>query len=213
MVQRCAGRTAAQPRHRVHCTEPGVELPGIARESCQPARQSRSRDAAVPSRGACSRDRPWLGQGHRQADGRARSCECRPDARDDGDLQRVLRSRADAGDGRRRPDGCGPAHIARALVSQRARPGRARTRLRQVGRPAVLAAGHARSATARQPVDAHGANGAVLRLDRPANAGRPASGPAGRARRRPLRACSALSTRRRRRASRCGNARRRGEPR
>ena len=76
----------------------------------------------MPSRGACSRDRHGWAKVTGKPMGVLVACECRPDARDDGDLQRVLRSRADAGHRRRRPDGrrprISPAHWYHSVLDQ-----------------------------------------------------------------------------------------------
>ena len=96
------------------------------------------------------RDRARLCQGHRADDGRGAAFERRPDARDDGDLQRVVRPRADAG---ARRDGPGRRREAPALDRldpHGARPGRARARLHEVGRPAGVGRGGARGAAARR---------------------------------------------------------------
>ena len=84
---------------------PGRELPRPARQPRQPSRQHAARDAAVHPRGACRRARPWLGARHRPADGGGPAQQCRPDARDHGDLQRLVRPRADRDPRRAGADG------------------------------------------------------------------------------------------------------------
>ena len=116
-----------------------------ARQPGQPARQPRAADAALPARGARGGDRAWLRQGDRQADGRDRPQQCRADARDDGDLQRLVRPRAGVRARRHRPGRRGQAAAVDRLDPHRARPGRAGPQLHQMGRPAGLGRGGRRS--------------------------------------------------------------------
>ncbi len=65
-------------------------------------------------------------QGDRQADGRDRPQQCRADARDDGDLQRLVRPRAGVRARRHRPGRRGKAAAVDRLDPYRPGPGRAR---------------------------------------------------------------------------------------
>ena len=104
----------------------------------------------MPARGARGRDRAWLRQGDRPADGRDRALQCRPDARDHGDLQRLVRPHAGVVLGATGPVDAAEAPAVDRLDPHRARPGRAGPRLREMGRPAGLARGGARSDPARR---------------------------------------------------------------
>ena len=107
--------------------------------------------AAVPARGARGRDRARLCQGHRQADGRDRAQQCRADARDDGDLQRLVRPRAGVRARRHRAGRRGQAPAVDRLDPHRAGPGRAGPQLHQMGRPAGLGRGGGGVGVARLP--------------------------------------------------------------
>ena len=113
----------------------------------------------------------------RAARGRA-ARERRPDARDDGDLQRVVRPHPDRHARRRRAARRGEAAAVGRLDPHLARPGRAHPRLHQVGRPAGLGAGGARVDRAR----ASHRDDAAARTDVRRARRRPAGGSAGGAR-------------------------------
>ena len=83
------------------------------------------------------------------ADGRRGALQCRADARDDGDVQRLVRPHAGAGARRDRSGGCAEAPAVDRLDPHRARSGRADPRLHQVGRSARLGRGGAGVAAAR----------------------------------------------------------------
>ena len=76
---------------------------------------------------------------HQQAADRDRALQRRPDARDDGHLQRLVQPRAGRHARRHRPGRCHEAPAVDRLDPHLRRPGRAGPRLHQVGRPAGLA--------------------------------------------------------------------------
>ena len=80
-----------------------------------------------------------------KADGRGGAFQCRTVPRHHGDLQRLVRPHAGAGAGRHRAGRRRQAPAVDRLDPHRARPGRDRAPLHQVGRPASLAGGGARS--------------------------------------------------------------------
>ena len=162
------------------------ELPRPARQPRQLPRQPRPADAAVPARGERGRHRARLREGHRARDGRGAALERRPDARVDGDLQRVVRPRADAAARRDRPGRRGTAPAVDRLDPHRVRPGRAGARLHQVGQPAGVDPGGARGAAARAAARADAAVRADLREPRRRAAGGDARRAAGAAGRRAL---------------------------
>ena len=87
--------------HRAHARR---ELSRPARQPRQPSRQHAAGTAAVRARGARGRARARLRARHRQAARGRAARERRADARDDGDLQRLVRSHSDPAAGRRRSD-------------------------------------------------------------------------------------------------------------
>ena len=89
----------------------------------------------------------------------------------DGDLQRLVRPRADADARRHRPVGRGQAPALDRLDPHRLRPGRAGARLHQVGQPAGLGRRGLRSAAARRADRAHRAARPGLRQPRRRAAG------------------------------------------
>ena len=88
---------------------PGASFRGLHDSLVNYLGNERPEHAAVHSRGACRRAGAWLRARHRQAARGRAARQCRPDARDDGDLQRLVRPRADAAARRRRSDRCGAA--------------------------------------------------------------------------------------------------------
>ena len=128
---------------------PGASYRGLHDSLVNLARQRAAADAAVPARGIRGRDRARLCEGDRADDGRRPAFERRPDARDDGDLQRVVRPRADAAARRDRPGRCHGAPALDRLDPYGGRPGRAHSRLHEMGRSAGARCGAALDALAR----------------------------------------------------------------
>src|SRR5262245_27372491 len=153
--QRRGGRCTACDRHSVYRPQSRGQLSRLSRQHRQLSRQRAATNAALPARGERRRDRTRLRQGHRQSDGGSCALECRPDARDDGDLQRLVRPHADGDPWRDGPRRYGPPQALDRLDPYRARPGCAGTRLYQVG---------------RQPASPIAAREAVLRANWIANA-------------------------------------------
>ena len=153
--QRRGGGDAARAGDPVHRAESRLQLSRPARQPGEPPRQPRAADAAVPARGARGGDRARLRQGDRQADGRRGACQCRADARQHGDVQRLVRPRAGDRAGRHRPGRCAEAAALDRLDPHRARPGRAGAALHQMGRPAGLGRSGARVAAARRLAGHH----------------------------------------------------------
>ena len=139
------GRRAARARHPLHRAQSGRQLSRPARQPRQLPRQRAAADAALPARGKRGRHRARLRQGHRQGDGGGGAFQCRADARDHGDLQRLVRPHADGRARRHRAGRRRQAAAVDRLDPHRARPGRAGARLHQMGRPAGLAGRRARS--------------------------------------------------------------------
>ena len=144
--RQCAGlrlrrdrRSAALARHPLHRAHARRELSRAARQHRQLSRQFDAADAALPARGSRRRHRPRLRQGHRQGDGHGGAFQCRPDARLDGDVQRLVRPHAGHRARRHRPGRCRQAPAVDRLDPHRARSGRAGARIHQMGRPAGLA--------------------------------------------------------------------------
>ena len=123
--QRRDRRDAARARHSVHRAQSRRELPRPARQPRQLPRQRAPADAALPARGDRGRDRPRLRQGTGRTMGARAALERRPDARDDGDLQRLVRPRADADPRRDRARGTRRA-AGRGSTGSTPRPTRAR---------------------------------------------------------------------------------------
>ena len=88
-----------------------------------------------------------------RADGRDRAQQCRADARDDGDVQRLVRPRAGLRARRHRAGRCREAPALDRLDPHRAGPGRAGPQFHQMGRPTGLGAGRRGIAAARLPDD------------------------------------------------------------
>ena len=136
--RRLHGGRLQDARPRIRRGQSGVELPRPARIDRQLRRQPGAGIHHVLPRGVVGGDGPRLLQGRRQADGRARARDRRPAARGDGDLQRVLRSRAASTSSPAIPStprSGGPASSG----PQRAGRGGDGPRFHQVGRPAGLA--------------------------------------------------------------------------
>ncbi len=193
---------AARARHPVHRADAGCELPRLARQPGQPPRQHAAGNAAVPARGARGRARARLCARHRPAARGRAACERRADARDDGDLQRLVRPHSDPAPRRRRPDRRRQAPAMGRLDPHDARPGRAGARLCQVGRSAGIGGRRARSDPARPSHRADLAAGTRLRLARRRAAGRGAGRARPAARARPLSRNRCPARHRRRRCAR-----------
>ena len=155
-------RSAALARHSLYRAHSGRELSRPARQHRQLSRQREAADAALPARGSRRRHRPRLRQGHRQGDGHGRAFQCRADARLHGDVQRLVRPHAGRGARRHRSGRRRQAPAVDRLDSHRARPGRARARIHEMGRPAGLARRRARSHPARHLDRQHRAAGPGL---------------------------------------------------
>ena len=147
-----------------------------------------------------------IAHGYAKAAGEPMACvlhsQCRAAARHDGPLQRVVRPRADDRARRDRAARFGEAAAVDRLDPHHARPGRAGALVRQMGRPAVVAAGAGRGDVPRQHAHPRGAERAGLCLPRRRPAGNRSSsrrpnGPTSRASRRPPR-CGRRATRWRR---------------
>ena len=147
--QRRRRRDAARARHSLYRAQSRRELPRPARQHRQLPRQRAAADAAVPARGGSGRDRARLRQGHRQADGGGGALQRRPDARHDGDLQRLVRPHAGPDPRRHRPGRRHEAPSVDRLDPHRRRPGRDHPQLHQVGRPAGVGRRRARVGAAR----------------------------------------------------------------
>ncbi len=109
---------------------------------------------------ACDRARARLRARHRASAGGRAACQRRPDARDDGDLQRVVRPHSDADDRRRRSGRRRAAPAVGRLDPHRGRSGGAGARLHQVGRRAGIGRRGAGVDVARAP---HRDDGAARR--------------------------------------------------
>ena len=163
---------AARHRSRLCDHLPGLQLPRPAREPRERARQRAAGNAALPARGARGRHRPRLCPRHRQAAGRHRAQQRRRHACVDGDLQCLVRPRADDHSRRHRAAQFRATAHAHRLAAQRRRPGRAGASLRQMGRPAAVGQGGGGVGTARPPDGDHRAQGAGLYHARSTAAGR-----------------------------------------
>lgn len=97
----------------------------------------------MPARRTRGRDRARLREGRRAPAARRAAQQRRTHARVDGDLQRVLRSRADRDLSRDRADRRRPAPAVDRLDTHAAGSGRTGTRLHEVGRSADFRGGHA----------------------------------------------------------------------
>ena len=164
---RSIGRCRAQPSTRVWGSDaiaamlreldipyvalnPGVELSRPARQPGQLSRQYAAAHAALPARGERGGVGAWLRQGDGAPARGDRARQCRADACDDGDLQRLVRPRADDRARRDRGGRCGAAPAVDRVDPHGARPGRADPQLHQMGRPAVFDRGGAGGAAAGQ---------------------------------------------------------------
>ena len=147
--QRRDGGHAARARDSLYRAHARGELPRPARQPRQSSRQHAAGALAVHPRGdgGCARARLCAGHGP-TARGRA-ARQRRAHARDDGDLQRVVRSHPDAAPGRRRPARCDEAATVGRLDPHVARSRRAGARLHQMGRSSGIGARRARSDAAR----------------------------------------------------------------
>ena len=162
MGQRRDRRGDPRARHPLCGAQPRIELSRPARQPGQLPRQFPPAHAVVPARGECRRVGAWLGQGHRAADAGLRPRQCRVDACDDGDLQRLVRP--DAGDRARRHRRArrDPAAAVDRVDPHRPRSGRPDPQLHQMGRPALLGRRRAGGGAARQCDRADGAPRAGL---------------------------------------------------
>ena len=158
MDQRRRGRDAAPPRDQIRLAEPRRQLSRVPRLDRQLSREPRPADAALPARGSCGLDRPWLRQGDRRADGGHRPFQCRPDARVDGDVQRLVRPRAGLCDGCDRAGRRALAASLDRLDPYRQGPGHDAAEFRQVGRRTALRRGNRRNDASRRD---HGADAAA----------------------------------------------------
>ena len=149
--QRLHRRPAARTGHRVHRADAGREFSRTARQPRQLPRQRAPRIAAVRARRTFDRARAWL-RSRDRASARGRGArQRRPDARDHGDLQRLVRSHSDAHHRCRRPRRCRATPALGRLDSHRRRPGGVGARLHQVGRPAGIGRRRAGIGLARAP--------------------------------------------------------------
>ena len=149
--QRCDGGHAARARDPLHRAHARRELSRPARQPRQPSRQHAAGAVALHPRGDGGRARARLCAGDRPAARGGAARERRADARDDGDLQRVVRPDPDAAPGRRRPARRDEAPPVGRLDPHVARSRRARARLHEVGRSARIGARRARSDPPRVP--------------------------------------------------------------
>ncbi len=126
------------PSISLHRADARREFPWPPRQPRQSHRQRSAEDAALPARGARGRHRARLGQGDGHADRGGGPLERRPDARDDGVLQRLVRPHAGDRVRRHRSDRRHEAAAVDRLDPHRAGPGRAasvRTRNGTTSRP------------------------------------------------------------------------------
>ena len=189
---------SARARHPLYRAHAGRELPRPARQSRQPSRQHATGDAALRPRRDGGRARAWICAGHRStACGRA-ARERRAHARDDGDIQRVVRPHSDTAPGWRRPDRCDEAAPVGRLDTYVARSRRARARLHEVGRSPGFGARRARGDPARVSHRDDVAAGTHLRGARRRAAGGSPRGTGPAARPRAFRAAAAGVPRRKR---------------
>ncbi len=176
MGQRRDGGSPARARHPVHRAHSRGQLPRPARQPCQSSRQHATGIAAVHPRGDGGRARARLCAGDRPAARGRAPCERRTDARDHGDLQRMVRSHPDAAPGWRRPDRCDEAAPVGRLDPYVARSRRAGARVHEMGRSSRIGSGRARSDPARLPDRDDAAAGTGLRRAGRRPAGRSARG-------------------------------------
>ncbi len=113
--QRYRRADAAAFRHPLHQPQSRRELSRLSRQPRQSSRQRKSRHHPVPARGPFGLDRARLCQGDRRADGLRAALQCRPPARHDEPVQRLVRPRAacsfSAPPGRLPPRNAGPGSI------------------------------------------------------------------------------------------------------
>ncbi len=140
---------AARPQDPVYRAQSGRELSRHPRLDRELSRQRDAADDPLPARRGRGRDRARLRQGHRQGDGGGGALQRRPVPRHHGGVQRLVRPHAGRHPRRNRPGRRAQAPSLDRLDPHRARPGRDRPRLHQVGRPAGLAGRFARGAAAR----------------------------------------------------------------
>ena len=153
---------------------PGASYRGLHDFARQSSRQRAPRHPRLPARGSFGLDRARLRARHRRADGLRAARQCRPLPRHDGHLQRVVRPPADAGARRHRSRRHREAPPVDRLDPHDARSGRARARLRQMGRPADLGRRSRRVARACASDHAHSTHRARLCLPRRGSSGREA---------------------------------------
>ncbi len=201
--QRRGRRHAARAGDSLHRAQSRRELSRPARLDRELPRQRDAADAALPARGERGRDRARLRQGDRQGDGGGGAFQCRAVPRHHGDLQRLVRPHADRRARRHRPGRCRQAPALDRLDPHRARPGRDRARLHQVGRSAGLPGCRPRVADPRHLDGQHRADGTGLHQSRCRDAGVEARRAARADRRRALHAAGVA-----RRIGRAGASRR-----
>ena len=171
-------RRAARPQDSLYRAQSGRELSRHPQFHRQLSRQRDAADAALPARGGRGLHRPRLRQGHRQGHGGSGALQRRPVPRHDGGVQRLVRPFAGADPRRNRPGRRPQAASLDRLDPHRARSGRHRSRLHQVGRPAGLAGRLARGHAARRLDRQHRADGPGLHQFRCRTAGGEARGAA-----------------------------------
>ena len=169
--RRFHGRCVQDARHRLSRDELRLELPRSARSGAQSRRQHQAGDPHLPARGNRRSHGAGLRQDRRQADGHDLPRRRRSAARDHGDVQRLVRSRAGHRHGRQHHRGQ-QARAGRRMGALRHRSRRDRARLRQVGRPADLASAFRRIGGARLQGRDDAADGAGHALARRRAAGK-----------------------------------------
>ncbi len=191
--ERPARRGAVRPGRRVRRERAGLELSGTARQHRQPPRQPAGARPRAPRRDG-GRDRARLRQGDGTHDGGGGARKRRAATGVDGDLQRLVRPGARAGDRSDRTLGRGVAGTAHRVAPHEHRPGRSGPYVHEVGRPAGLA-GRGRGVVAprRAPRAARTA-GTCLREPRRRAAGRRARSVIRSSRRAPHPSCGIESS-------------------
>jgi len=184
--QRRHRRSPARARVSVHRAYTGRELPRAARQPRQLSRKHTAGAPAVRARGERGRARARLRPRHRPTASRRAARERRAHARDDGDLQRMVRPDPDAASGRRGPDRRSEAPALGRLDPYLARSRRDRARLHEVGRSTGIGRSCPGSDRARRSDRHHLAAGTRLRVARRGAPGRRARGSAAAARARPV---------------------------
>ena len=162
---------AARARHPLYRAKSGRQLSRPARLDRELPRQRDAADAVVPARGGRRCDCARLRQGHRQGDGGGGTFQRRAVPRHHGDLQCLVRPHAGGDAGRNGPGRRRQAAAMDRLDPHRARPGRDRARLHQVGRSAGLPGRRPRVAHPRHLDRQYRADGTGLHQSRCRDAG------------------------------------------